>query len=78
MFGHANDRQLRLAEVDPAFRHDVLKGLSVHPRAIPARWLYDRNGSMLFEAITALPDYYPARTERSILTSAASEIACSH
>ena len=26
MFGHANDRQLRLAEVDPAFRHDVLKG----------------------------------------------------
>jgi uncharacterized SAM-dependent methyltransferase len=33
---------------------------------------------VLFEAITALPDYYPTRTERSILTSAASEIACSH
>jgi uncharacterized SAM-dependent methyltransferase len=78
MLVYPNDRQLRLAEVDPAFRDDVLKGLSVQPRAIPARWLYDRNGSMLFEAITALPDYYPARTERSILTSAASEIACSH
>jgi L-histidine Nalpha-methyltransferase len=41
----------------------------------PGPVLYDRNGSALFEAITALPDYYPTRTERSILASAASEIA---
>jgi dimethylhistidine N-methyltransferase len=75
MLGYSNDRQLRLAEVDPAFRHDVLKGLSVQPRAIPARWLYDRRGSAVFDAITALPEYYPTRTERSILTSAISEIA---
>jgi uncharacterized SAM-dependent methyltransferase len=44
-------------------------------RAILARWLYDRRGSELFEAITALPEYYPTRTERSILSHAASEIA---
>jgi len=70
-------RQSLFAEVDPAFRQDVLKGLSVSPRAIPARWLYDGRGSELFEAITALPEYYPTRTERSILSHAASEIAAS-
>ena len=69
------ERQSPLAEVDPGFRGDVLKGLDVRPRSIPARWLYDQFGSELFEAITALPEYYPARTERSILSHAASEIA---
>lgn len=70
-----NDRHLRVAEADPAFRYDVLNGFSIRPRAIPARWLYDRSGSELFEAITTLPEYYPSRTERSILSKAASEIA---
>ncbi|XUJ37431.1 L-histidine N(alpha)-methyltransferase [Bradyrhizobium japonicum] len=52
-----------------------MEGLSLAPKAIPARWLYDRRGSALFEAITLLPEYYPTRTERSILASAVSEIA---
>jgi L-histidine N-alpha-methyltransferase len=67
--------QSPLADADSAFRADVLKGLGIKPRAIPARWLYDRRGSELFEAITALPEYYPTRTERSILSCAVSEIA---
>ncbi|USI74196.1 L-histidine N(alpha)-methyltransferase [Sphingomonas morindae] len=61
--------------VDPAFRADVLSGLAARPRAIPARWFYDRRGSELFEAITALPEYYPTRTERAILAEAAPAIA---
>ena len=69
------ERQWVFPEADPAFRGDVLKGLSVKPRAIPARWLYDRRGSELFEVITALPEYYPTRTERSILSRAVAEIA---
>ena len=52
---------------DPAFRADVLAGLERRPRAIPARWFYDRRGSELFEAITDLPEYYPSRTEIGIL-----------
>jgi len=52
---------------DPAFRADVLAGLERRPRAIPARWFYDRRGSELFEAITDLPEYYPTRTETAIL-----------
>jgi dimethylhistidine N-methyltransferase len=53
--------------VDPALRADVLAGLSRRPRAIPARWFYDRRGSELFEQITDLPEYYPTRTEIGIL-----------
>ena len=67
------DGQASLA--DPQFRADVLTGLAARPRAIPARWFYDRRGSELFEAITDLPEYYPTRTETGILKRVAPEIA---
>ncbi|WP_119035737.1 L-histidine N(alpha)-methyltransferase [Hephaestia caeni] len=60
---------------DPAFRADVLDGLTAPQRAVPARWLYDRRGSELFEAITDLPEYYPTRTETRILTESGADIA---
>lgn len=63
------------APADPAFRADVLRGLDARPRAIPARWFYDRAGSELFEAITGLPEYYPTRTETAILRACAPEVA---
>jgi dimethylhistidine N-methyltransferase len=52
---------------DSAFRDDVLAGLAAPIPAIPARWLYDRRGSELFEEITRLPSYYPTRTETALL-----------
>ena len=64
-----------MLNVDPAFRADVLAGLSLRPRAIPARWFYDRQGSELFEAITRLPEYYPTRVETALLERHAGEIA---
>ncbi|WBH17676.1 L-histidine N(alpha)-methyltransferase [Sphingomonas radiodurans] len=67
------DGQASLA--DPQFRADVLAGLERRPRAIPARWFYDRRGSELFEQITDLPEYYPTRTETSILAQIATELA---
>lgn len=70
-----DDPLLRIAEVDSAFRRDVLNGLAARPRTIPARWFYDRTGSELFEAITALPEYYVTRTERALLCSVADEVA---
>ncbi|MGP7795488.1 L-histidine N(alpha)-methyltransferase [Sphingomonas sp. CLY1604] len=60
---------------DPQFRADVLTGLERRPRAIPARWFYDRRGSELFEDITALPEYYPTRTETAILETICPEVA---
>jgi len=60
--------------VDPAFHADVLAGLAEPIPAIPARWLYDRRGSELFDAITRLPSYYPTRTETALLTRIIPEI----
>ncbi|HEV2746655.1 MAG TPA: L-histidine N(alpha)-methyltransferase, partial [Allosphingosinicella sp.] len=60
---------------DPAFLADVLAGLAAPIPAIPARWLYDRRGSELFEAITALPEYYPTRIERGLLERHSDEVA---
>ena len=56
-------------------RDDVLAGLSAPIPAIPARWLYDRRGSELFDDITRLPSYYPTRTETAIFDSAMPQIA---
>lgn len=60
---------------DPAFRHDVLAGLAAPIPAVPARWLYDRRGSELFEAITELPEYYPTRVETALLEAISGEVA---
>jgi L-histidine Nalpha-methyltransferase len=60
---------------DPAFRSDVIAGLSAGRKAIPARWFYDHRGSQLFEEITRLPEYYPTRTERALLEQYAPEVA---
>jgi ergothioneine biosynthesis protein EgtB len=71
---------LRLArdaddQADPAFRADVLAGLAAPIPAIPARWLYDRRGSELFDEITRLPEYYPTRTETALARAIMPEIA---
>lgn len=58
-----------------AFRRDVLAGLSQATRAIPAKYLYDARGSALFDAICEQEEYYPTRTEASILRQHAPEIA---
>ena len=60
---------------DPAFRNDVLAGLAAPVPAIPARWLYDRRGSELFDEITRLPSYTLTRTEAAILRNAAGGVA---
>ncbi len=67
--------EVRVAPADSAFRHDVLEGLSQEPKAVQARWLYDRRGSELFEDITDLPEYYPTRTETVLLRDACPEVA---
>ena len=58
-----------------AFRDDVLAGLAAPIPAIPARWLYDRRGSELFDEITRLPSYYPTRTETAIFHAIMPEVA---
>lgn len=57
------------------FRQEVLEGLSDRPRHIPPKYFYDARGSQLFDAICEQPEYYPTRTEISLLEYYARDIA---
>jgi L-histidine N-alpha-methyltransferase len=50
---------------------DVAAGLAQPQKTLSSKYFYDRHGSELFERITMLPEYYPTRTERAILTAQA-------
>ncbi|NEQ77888.1 MAG: L-histidine N(alpha)-methyltransferase [Okeania sp. SIO2C9] len=54
---------------------DVIAGLRKSPKSLPPKYFYDDRGSELFEDICQLPEYYPTRTEASILEEYADEIA---
>jgi L-histidine N-alpha-methyltransferase len=54
---------------------DVRAGLTATPKTLPPKYFYDARGSELFDEITRLPEYYPTRTERSILDAHVSDIA---
>ena len=54
---------------------DVINGLTQTPKTLPPKYFYDDHGSLLFEKICELPEYYVTRTETQILQNYASEIA---
>jgi len=57
------------------FRSEVLAGLSLPQKKIPPKYFYDQRGSQLFEQICDLDEYYPTRTEVSILEGNSAQIA---
>lgn len=57
------------------FRAAVLAGLRLPQKAISPKFLYDKRGSELFDAICTLPEYYLTRTEVAILQRHAAEMA---
>jgi L-histidine N-alpha-methyltransferase len=58
-----------------ALADDVLDGLTRPFKEIPPKHLYDVRGAELYDRITELAEYYPARTEAAILTARAADIA---
>ena len=44
-------------------RAELVTGLTAPAASISPKYFYDALGSKLFEAICALPEYYPTRTE---------------
>jgi dimethylhistidine N-methyltransferase len=48
-------------------RSEVLAGLARPQKTLPCKLFYDRKGSLLFDRICRLPEYYPTRAETSIL-----------
>ncbi len=69
------DVHLRPDALRESLREETLVSLTSSPKEISSKWLYDRRGSLLFEEITRLPEYYPTRRERSILRERAMDIA---
>jgi L-histidine N-alpha-methyltransferase len=54
---------------------ELVRGLSSESKWLSPRWFYDERGSLLFEAITRLPEYYLTRAESEILSDKTAEIA---
>jgi L-histidine Nalpha-methyltransferase len=53
---------------------DAVKGLTAQPKTLPAWLFYDSEGTLLFEKITCLPEYYLTRIERGLLQCHAREV----
>ena len=68
---------IRAPAIDTAneFAADVIAGLSAKPKSLPPKYFYDLVGSGLFDRITRLPEYYPTRSELSLLDKHALEMA---
>lgn len=75
----SNENRLEeLQDLEPSveeFHASVIAGLSSPQKTLPCKFLYDRRGSQIFDAICDLPEYYPTRTERLILERHARDIA---
>lgn len=57
------------------FHDDLRKALAQPIKRISPKYFYDAQGSALFDQICELPEYYPTRTEFSILSRHAQDIA---
>ena len=64
-----------LDDATSVFAGDVIGDLAKQPKKLSPKYFYDAKGSELFEQITVLPEYYPTRTELSILRDRGGEIA---
>jgi L-histidine N-alpha-methyltransferase len=62
------------ADLEAQLRRDAREGLTAPRKTIPSKWFYDYTGSMLFDEITRLPEYYLTRSERQILRERAAAI----
>ena len=57
------------------FEISVANGLTLSPPVLECRFLYDAQGSALYEQITEQPEYYLTRSESGILQKSAAEIS---
>ncbi|MBV9992810.1 MAG: L-histidine N(alpha)-methyltransferase [Alphaproteobacteria bacterium] len=68
---HAPPAPERLSD----FARAVLEGLCAPAKRLPCKFFYDARGSVLFDEICALPEYYPTRTEIALFRDHAPEMA---
>jgi L-histidine Nalpha-methyltransferase len=68
------DIDLTEHEVRRGLVADASRGLAEPAKVLPPKYFYDQRGSELFEQITLLPEYYPTRAERRILSRRVDEV----
>ena len=66
------DSQLRYfkphaSNIEKSFAEEIAFSLNENSKFISPKFFYDKKGSNLFESICSVPEYYPTRTEISIL-----------
>ncbi len=57
------------------FKTEVIENLSREQKTLPCKFFYDKKGSTLFDRICELDEYYPTRTEVSLLDRHGQEFA---
>jgi dimethylhistidine N-methyltransferase len=61
-------------KIEKTFAEEVRFSLTKNQKSIAPKFFYDKKGSDLFEKICSLPEYYPTRTEISILKKLQTEL----
>jgi dimethylhistidine N-methyltransferase len=70
-------RKIQLHDFNPGrdcFYAEVLSGLQKPQKELPCKYFYDKQGSLLYERIYALDEYYIPRTEACIMETYIEEI----
>ncbi len=62
-------------KIEKTFAEEISSSLTNNSKFINPKFFYDKKGSELFEKICALPEYYPTRTEISILKNLQKELS---
>ena len=62
------------SKIEKTFAEEISSSLNRDSKFIPPKFFYDKKGSDLFEKICTLPEYYPTRTEISILKNLQTEL----
>lgn len=68
------EQQKTKKNANVAFCVDALKGLSAPQKSLSSKYLYDDEGSRLFQEITSLEEYYPTACEKEIFEEQAEDI----
>jgi len=61
-------------KIEKTFAEEISSSLNRDSKFINPKFFYDKKGSDLFEKICSLPEYYPTRTEISILKKLQAEL----
>ena len=64
-----------MTEARRSLFREIVRSLERTPRRLPPKLFYDERGASLFEEITRLDEYYPTRTELSILEACLPDVA---